>query len=294
LSAPAAPRLGLGTAQIGLPYGLAGRPLARESAAELLRVAWEEKVDLLDTAAAYGEAERLIGELRPPHARFAVVSKIGAPTEAGIPPAAQAVRAALARLRVARLDALLVHHAPHLLAPGGAERFAELERLKGEGLVGRLGVSVYDAATLKAVLDAYPIDIVQLPLNVLDQRLLRDGSLAALAARGIEVHARSVFLQGVLLAEPARLPTRLAQARAPVERFHARAAAAGLSAAAAALGFVARCAGVSRIVVGVDSASQLRANLAALREALAPGRAFDAAALAVEERAVVDPRSWGA
>ena len=290
--APAAPRLALGTAQIGLPYGLTGRTLARESTAELLRVAWDEGVDMLDTAAAYGDAERLIGELRPAHARFAVVSRIGAPAEPGIPAAEQAVRAALARLRTQRLDALLVHHAPHLLAPGGAERFAELERLKRDGLIGRIGVSIYDAATLQSVLAAYPIDIVQLPLNVLDQRLVRDGSLAALAARGVEVHARSVFLQGVLLTEPASLPPRCAQARAPVERFRAAAAAAGLSAAAAALAFVAGCAGVSRIVIGVDGASQLRANIAALHEALARGRTFDAAALAVEERAVIDPRIW--
>ena len=95
-----------------------------------------------------------------------------------------------------------------------------------------------------------------------------------------------------LLAEPAALPPRLARAREPVERFRARARAAGLSVAAAALGFVARCTGVSRIIIGVDSASQLRANMTALREGL--GRAFDATALALEEREVIDPRSWSA
>lgn len=296
MSAPAAPRFALGTAQFGLPYGVAstGRPLARETVAEVLRVAWAEGVDLLDTAAAYGEAERVIGELRPPQAPFRIVSKIGAPAEPGVPSPAEAVQASLRRLRVKALDALLVHHAAHLLAPGGEQLFTGLQRLRGEGLLGRIGVSVYDSATLQAVLERFPVEIVQLPLNLLDQRFAQDGSLAELARRGIEVHTRSAFLQGVLLTDASKLPPRFAGARGRIDAFHTACRAAGISRSAGALGFVAGCPGVSRIVIGVDSAAQLRENLAAFSAAAAARWQPRPGDYAVADPRVIDPRTWTA
>jgi len=289
------PPLALGTVQFGLRYGFNPAPApAGEEVAAILRFAWEEGIDTLDTAPAYGDAELRVAEFMPAQARFRIVTKL--PAARGPVDAGAARRSALesaARLGGRPLEALLAHHAPDLLAPGGEALFAAMERLRAEGVVRRLGVSVYDAATLRAVLGAYPLDIVQLPLNVLDQRLLLDGSLALVAGRGVEVHVRSVFLQGVLLAAPAELPPALAALRAPLERFRAAAGRAGLSCAAAALAFVARCAGVARLVVGVNSLAQLRANVGAYAEA-ARAAPFDASALAANEVPAVDPRSWPA
>jgi aryl-alcohol dehydrogenase-like predicted oxidoreductase len=295
---PPTASLALGTAQFGLAYGVGSgeRPLDDAEASAVLAAAWQGGIDLLETGPAYGDAESRIGQATPPQTRFAVISKtsrLGAERigEAEARRAAAQARASLGRLRVARLDALLVHHAPDLLAPGGERLFAALDALRAEGLAGRLGVCVYDAPTLEAVLERYPMQIVQLPLNLLDQRFVRDGSIASLARRGIEVHARSAFLQGALLADAASLPARLDAARERVARLQADCAAAGVSRAAAALGFVARCEGVRRIVIGVNSAAQLAQNLAAFAEAAAaalPG----AARHATDDPAVIDPRRW--
>ena len=299
MSPPPAPRLALGTVQFGLTYGLyhSGAPLARDEARAVLEAAWRGGIDLLDTGAAYGDAERAIGEARPPHARFAVVSKtpplrLSAVDSEAAARTADGVRRSLELLRIEALDGLLVHHAPDLLVPGGDGLFRVLEGLRREGLVRRLGVSVYDAATLKAVLDRYPVQIVQLPLNLLDQRFVRDGTVAQLARAGIEVHARSVFLQGVLLADMVQVPAHLAGARQRIARLHAHCAASGMSRAAAALRFVARCAGVSRIVIGVNNAAQLGENLTAFAAATAAGGDFDASDFALEDADIIDPRRW--
>ena len=83
------------------------------------------------------------------------------------------------------------------------------------------------------------VEIVQLPLNLLDQRFVQDGTLAELARRGTEVHVRSVFLQGVLLTDGAKLPAHFAPVRGRIDRFQAECAAATVPRAAAALGFAA-------------------------------------------------------
>jgi aryl-alcohol dehydrogenase-like predicted oxidoreductase len=293
------PRLALGTVQFGLPYGPEDSPrrLERGEVREILAAAWDSGIDMLDTAAAYGDAEKVIGELRPAGARFAVVSKTPRLGLASIGPAEarsiqEGVRCSLGLLGVEALDALLVHHAPDLLAAGGVELFHALEELRADGIVHRIGISIYDAATLKSVLGRFPVEIVQLPINVLDQRFLADGTLADLAKRRIEVHARSVFLQGVLLIEPGRLPARFAGIRGQIGRFQSDAARAGLSPSAAALGFIAGCPGIARVVIGVNSATQLRTDVAEFSGAGAVRGKLDFSAYAVQDSAMVDPRSW--
>ncbi|MCC7250956.1 aldo/keto reductase [Hyphomicrobium sp.] len=293
------PKLALGTVQFGLAYGLS-RPDAPVSLAkirEILRTAWEAEVDMLDTAPVYGDAEKRIGASRPAAAQFSVVSKVArfAVDEISAADIAQfqsCVRRSLEQLGTDRLYALLVHSPDDLLKPGASDLVRALVDLKSAGLTERIGVSVYDRDMLDAVAGILPYDLVQLPLNVLDQRLARDGTIRSLAARGIEVHVRSVFLQGVLLLWPDALPPRLAGAREQVLKFWRVADEAGLSPPAAALSYVVHQEGVSRIVIGVDDVASLTENLEAMR--VATSRPMPAALndLGLDDLDVVDPRRW--
>jgi aryl-alcohol dehydrogenase-like predicted oxidoreductase len=295
---PKISRLILGTAPFGLPYGLgsSGQAVSRAEVERILALAWEHGIDTLDTAAAYGEAESVIGGAKSKQARFKIVSKtprIGKDRIAkdDVEKVHAAARASIERLKIESLDSLLVHHAPDLLAPGGAEVFRALQALKQEGVAGRLGVSVYDAEVLNSVLTSYPIEVVQLPLNLLDQRFARDGTLAALAKRGIEVHARSIFLQGVLSTDPEKLPPRFENARARLSLLRSEATAAGMSAQAAALGYVSGCKEVTRIVIGVQSAGELMTDIAAFTNI--PSRLdIDFSAYAMDDPEIIDPRRW--
>jgi aryl-alcohol dehydrogenase-like predicted oxidoreductase len=291
-------KLALGTVQFGLAYGLMhpDKPIARTDVREILDFAWRNGIDMLDTAAGYGEAETVIAAERPPKSRFAVVSKIlplrqKAITDRDVDRVMVRARESAERLAVECLDALLVHHAPDLLVPGGARLHDALMRLKSNGLVRRIGVSVYDPETLRSVLAHYAIDVVQLPLNILDQRFLQDGMLDVLAGRQIEIHARSVFLQGVLVTDLDRLPSRFDPIRAHLSRYHAAVAQASLSRAAAALGFVGSCRQVDRIVIGVDSLADLRDNVRAFGVVNGPA-VFDYDAYAIDAADMIDPRRW--
>jgi aryl-alcohol dehydrogenase-like predicted oxidoreductase len=291
-------RLALGTVQFGLPYGML-RPATRVADGEVAAIlgrAWEAGVDLLDTAAAYGDAERVIGALCAPWERFSIVSKtlpLNLPRidRKDIDRVMARVRESLRLLRIDCLDGLLVHSFDDLTVPGGEDLLAALLELKSEGIVRRLGVSIYDPGSLKALLHL-PLDLVQLPCNVFDQRFEQAGLIDELAARGVEVHARSVYLQGLLLKDVAHIPPHLATASENVTRFHEAAAAAELSPAAAALAYVIKLAGVARVIVGVDSLAMLEANLAAYSDAVAFNREMDFSALQVSAPEIIDPRRW--
>ena len=289
--------LGLGTAQLGLPYGVSnrgGRPSEAEAAAILER-ALRGGIRTFDTAPAYGESERLLGRLLPPGAEARIVTKTPPLAAAEVTAAeCEALRRAAERsrerLRRERLDTLLVHHGSDLGLPGAERLAAAVVGLRDEGIAARIGVSVYDREELEAARDLLPLDVVQLPLNAFDQRFLRDGTLAALAAEGVEVHLRSVFLQGLLLIDPEGLPTHLGAARGPLRRLGELGERHGLGRLELALAAVRDLPGVRLVLVGANSAAELAGCLAAL-DAPAPA-GLETAELAVDDLDVIDPRRW--
>jgi aryl-alcohol dehydrogenase-like predicted oxidoreductase len=126
--------------------------------------------------------------------------------------------------------------------------------------------------------------MIQLPLNIFDQRMVRSGAIARLAACGIEVHARSAFLQGLLTMDPARAP----RAQAALQRFHEARSAVGLSAPAACLAYINQIDGIDAVVVGVKTLAQLRE----LVESSQADWDEDLASFAIDDPAIVDPRTW--
>ena len=153
--------------------------------------------------------------------------------------------------------------------------------------------SVYRADQVEAVAGGSFPQLVQVPINALDTRLLEDGTLRSLSERGVEVHARSVFLQGLLLCEPESIPQALGGLRAPVAAFQRLAASRGLSPLEAALGFALRLAEVDVVVCGVQSLAQLDALLAAAKRSAHLDPAWFAE-LRCEDTELLNPSTWPA
>jgi aryl-alcohol dehydrogenase-like predicted oxidoreductase len=128
---------------------------------------------------------------------------------------------------------------------------------------------------------------MQLPLSLLDQRLLKDGTLARLKGLGIEVHARSIFLQGLLFLE--KLPTKLAHAAPQLAAVKSAIQAAGSTPLAAALGFALSRPEISVALVGVTSLTELEEILGAATMDL-PALEWDA--LALDEELLLTPSLW--
>ena len=133
-----------------------------------------------------------------------------------------------------------------------------MERLKSIGLINKIGVSVYNKYQIDRVLDNFEIDLIQLPVNILDQSLISDGSLVKLKKHGVEVHARSVFLQGLLLMEENLIPSYFLPIKKNLDAFKNLARELSLTKLELALGYVASIDEIDKIVVGVNTLSQLQ------------------------------------
>lgn len=282
--------LALGTVQFGLAYGAvgSGRQVDDDTARAILALAWDSGVRTLDTAAAYGDIEARLAGLCGPH-DFRIVSKI-APLGRLSDPAerAAAVRASVERSlqRLGpRLQALLFHSVADLEAEDGPALWALVrETLTRAERPVRLGVSGYAPEELQRLHRQLDLEIAQLPGNALDQRLRQHASLD-----GVELHVRSAFLQGLLLA-PARGALRVPAAAPALARWQARCEQSGLSLQQAALGVVQGLPGVACCVVGVETPAQFAEIAAAWREA----RPLHWPELASPDADAWDPRRWPA
>lgn len=207
-------KIGLGTVQFGLPYGVSNATGMTDEieVGRILDYAGSRGVRVLDTAAAYGKSEEVLGYRLPAAALFHIVTKTSpfrgnCIDDSAITAIDQRFKSSLENLRRNAVYGLLVHHAGDMLKEGGERLAAWLIEQKVSGKAVKVGVSVYDRDTLDAILQKIDIDMVQLPLNIFDQRFLANGYLAELKAAGIEIHVRSAFLQGLLLMEPSTLPS---------------------------------------------------------------------------------------
>ena len=282
-------QLALGTVQFGLDYGIsnaAGRTPAHEVNAILDR-AKHAGIEILDTAAAYGDAETVLSDARAQAQGFRIISKT-ARLAAGLEAVVARARESVANLG-RPLDALLIHAASDLALPHGPALWKALEELRATGDVQRVGLSVYAHDPILQLVDRFHPSIIQLPTSILDQRLMQNGTLSALAERGIEIHVRSAFHQGLIFADPSRLPPKLQSRRETVAQLQKRLLATGLNPLEAALAYLKGLPEIGAIVVGVTRVSELDGIIAAWQAHHDVG---DASAFALDDSLLLDPSAW--
>jgi len=202
-------RLSLGTVQFGLDYGISNLhgKVSRFDAKLMLQLASGYGLDMLDTAIAYGDSEACLGEIGT--LNFNLVTKL--------PPVPDScsdvtswvdsnISSSLTRLGVNSIYGCLLHRPEQLLGINGPLLYFALQSLKDKGLVQKIGVSVYDLDDLMVLFSKFNLDIVQAPFNLVDRRFLLSGCMYRLKDRGVEIHTRSAFLQGLLLMNLNNIP----------------------------------------------------------------------------------------
>jgi aryl-alcohol dehydrogenase-like predicted oxidoreductase len=254
-------KLALGAVQFGLEYGIANQSgrVRPEDVKSILENALAQGVDTLDTAIAYGNSESAIGQAGAGNWR--IVTKLPAISD-GCNDVAGWVEAqiegSLERLGIGQLHAVLLHRPEQLLGKLGRSLAAALEDLKEQGITRKIGVSVYGPEQLDSLMSEMQFDLVQMPLNILDRRFVESDCTKKLKTRGVELHVRSVFLQGLLLMRPAQRPEKFARWQ-PVWAEWARwLDETGLTPLQGCLGYALGVEEVDKVVVGVDSVKQLQ------------------------------------
>ncbi|UQZ36963.1 aldo/keto reductase [Paenibacillus sp. PK3_47] len=265
-------KLMLGTAQLGGKYGIAniaGMPSFQKSC-ELIQYAAASGIRYLDTAPGYGDSERIIGNCLKRmelNSRPNIVTKLPSIQRLGLKTEEErkqfvysSIASSQKYLQLCALDTCLLHDPGDMYYQSGGI-LTILRELKEQKIIHKLGVSVYDLQDIELFLDFDCFDCIQLPVNLFDQRLIGNGMLETLSKKGIEVFARSIYLQGLLLMDAANLPEPLKLAKVPLESLSEYSLETGISIKELSFLFVRDLPGISRIIVGCETIGQLRDNL---------------------------------
>jgi len=293
-------KLALGTVQFGLDYGVSnnhGQVNSSEITA-ILKLAQSVGIDTLDTASVYGNSEQILGEqlstfgdnTEKLNSSFKIVSKIPALKNDEIK-INHYLDQSLDHLKQNQLEVVLFHQVNDLIdSPFNQQRFDNLMSEKKQGKINKVGISVYKPEQLNYCVNHYKIDLVQLPLNCLDQRFIQTQWLEKLTKAKIEVHCRSLFLQGLLLMDISKLANYFKPYKPYLMKFYNMTKQLNVSPLALSLAIGCKNTAISKMVVGCCNTTQLEEIVEAYEVALT----IDAnlSLLACNDEQLLIPSNW--
>ncbi len=291
-------KMAIGTAQFGLDYGISntGGKMPFPEAMRVLAEAEAFGIRLLDTAAAYGDSEEVLGCCMKDGVNpFDIVTKISIGKRENI--GNEDITAILdvifnrsmAKLGKNRIYGLLAHSPDDLTGPQGEVFWAWMENQKGCGRVEKTGASVYYPREAFEIMNKYPVDILQIPLSVFDQRMIVSGVIKEAKSRGIEIHCRSVFLQGLYFMDPRITGDHFEPVRPFLEEFSSAVSRSGYTMQEVLLGFALSVEGVDNVIVGVENSRQL---VQIIEAAGLTVEGFDWARWQLDDERFVVPSNW--
>lgn len=269
-------KLVLGTVQFGMDYGIQGgkRPMAGV-VEDTLSYAIDQGIYCFDSASAYGDAEKVVGDYIRHHrniaGRLKIISKLSASALKGVPSdewkdtALKNAKESIETLGVKRLEAYLFHDASCIYDKSAVRA---LVGVIDAGLAKKAGVSIYSPEEALKALEYEEISVIQIPYNVFDQRLDQCGFFERARQRGVEVYARSTLLQGLATMDPDKLPGKVRFAANHVRAFHGACREYGITPLKCAVGYVLSHPNIDYIVFGVDNKEQLMEYVSIQKEVI--------------------------
>ena len=284
-------KLGLGSAQFGLDGGNPSRGRSPEvEAREILSVAARSGLTWLDATLASAYAETLLGHVLPRPLPFRMTVK-AMRADRGADLVETEARNSLTRLGVTSAQAIVIQTPSDLFGPHGPALWDRLRRMKDQGLFRQVGISAYASDDPVGLAQRFKPDFIQAPASLLDQRLLVDGSLARIQAMGVGVHLRSIFLNGLLFLPPDRVPAQLKGAAGRLSRARRMIAEGRSDPLQASLGFALSRPEADVVLVGVTTAQELAAVVAAASH---PPPDLDWDDMAIDDPSALESERWAA
>jgi aryl-alcohol dehydrogenase-like predicted oxidoreductase len=290
-------RLILGTVQFGIPYGVSNNygKTNKSEVASILSYALNHNINMIDVAASYGEAEQILGhEMLGVTKKWKIITKTPhfKNESIGIKEVNQLISSfqrSRERLGQDVLYGLLIHACDDLFLPGGRRLLQAINNLKEQGVVNKIGVSLYDSTQIDRILNEFKVDLIQLPVNILDQRLFSSGHFKKLKDFNVEIHARSIFLQGLLLMPLNRIPRWFNPISGILKALHEEANRRDMNVLQLALGFVQSIDEIDHIIVGVNTLDQLMEIKSAESTQVNP---YEFSKFSVSDPIFVNPSNW--
>ena len=248
-------KLILGTVQFGLNYGITNQigQTSKKETEKILNLAKNNGIFTIDTASLYGNSEQVLGEIGINDCH--IITKT-IPFNGNVNNVVDSFYQSLDKLNVDKVEGLLIHNINDLKSKNFNLLFKKLNELKREGLVKKIGFSIYSPEHVNFLLDSYDFDLIQVPFNVFDSRLIDGGQLQALKNKEIEIHARSIFLQGILL-NFHHNSNYFVTWEEQLKKYQKKVKVSGISLLEYALNFVLNIKEIDKVLIGVNSEAQL-------------------------------------
>lgn len=261
-------RIALGTVQFGIDYGIsnsAGQVSAGE-VSKILDFAFKNKINTLDTAVQYGESEIILGNYGVD--KWNIVTKIPSIPEDVLDIKSWIITKAhesLDKLNLKKVYCFMLHDPDQVLKKNGEIIFETLNLIKENNLCSKIGFSIYNIEKFGEYLENYSIDLIQVPFNIFDRRLVCSENFNILKNQGIEVHARSIFLQGLLLIPRENIPENFKDSHNILNEWHNWLQKNDINPVEACIKYVLQYEHIDKIVLGIQNLHQLQNILSILR-----------------------------
>ncbi|MDA9172824.1 aldo/keto reductase [Candidatus Pelagibacter sp.] len=257
-------KIGIGTAQLGMKYGIANKSskITLNNFEKILNYSLKKKIFLIDTANTYGNSEDKIGALfskNKKFTKFKVITKLNSLRKFDnkniYPKILKLITLSIKKMNVKKLDGVLLHDMNDLKSYKSEKIIQTLYEIKKKGLISKLGISAYDIRDVLKYTKKFNFDFIQFPLNIFDQRILDKKILKKLKDRKIEIHIRSIFLQGLLLMSKNNLPNKF-KSNVNLKKWYEFLLKNNISALEACTDFIKSKKIYSKAIIGFDNYKQ--------------------------------------
>lgn len=285
-------KLILGTAQLGMDYGINNRrgKITKPEAFEILEYAYDNGIEFLDTAPVYGDAQQIIGEFHQNYSTkiFKIISKI----PAGFPleQLETLIDEFLLEMNISSIEVLHFHSVDDYLNTDKRLLNSVISNLKKANKVVGFGVSIYENNDADQLLKDKNIDVVQLPFNLLDNLNQRQQVIKALKLSGKKIHSRSAFLQGLFMMELSKLPFE--ELKPYIKELHDISVRFNIPIESLALKYCLSQDLIENTLIGVDNLIQLKKNLGIEREKYIHATGQDINNIKVMNSIFLNPSKW--
>lgn len=257
-------KLVLGTVQLGLNYGINnsyGKPTLEDSFS-ILETAFDNGLRILDTAESYGNSQEVIGEFHKkyPTKKFKVITKIAANHSVTKLSFIDNIKKNCEILGVEKLHGFMFHNYSSFIQ--NKEFYEELLKAKELGLIQNAGISLYTNAEIENVVTNFSdFDFIQIPFNLFDNESKRKEAIEKARAKHIDIHTRSVFLQGLFFKSTADLSQKMIPLKPYLEELTLLKTEFKLTTEELALHYVLQKKYIDHVLIGVENVDQLKSNL---------------------------------
>ncbi len=253
-------RLGIGTLQFGLKYGIANKEgkLKSLEIEKIKKLANNNNIKLVDTANVYGNSEYRLGKID--FSKFKLVSKlpVSKPSSNRAEWVLRSIKKSLKKLNTKKIYGMHVHNTNYLLDKKGYQIYNGLVKAKKDGLIKKIGVSIYTPEELKKIISKFKIDLVLIPFNIFDQRMLKSNILKDLKKQNIEIHTRTTFLQGLLLLKKNEIPKKFSKFQRYFVNWHKLQNKLKMPKFKICLRYALSNKYIDKVIVGVDNSRQFK------------------------------------